>query len=244
MPKLNQILAIEKNVKNRVHSEITQIRQMLEKPTVFNGFSKTYTKKDEDGDNFPPENNRVQMVASELLKDVEKHLTELLDVTVTKDLGNCTAKANVVVDGKIIIQDVPATFLLFLEKQLIELQSFINQIPVLEAEEEWSFDEKSNLYKTPPILTSKTKKLQKPIVLYGATEKHPAQTQLITEDVIIGTWATIKQSGALLTLHKKALLEKIQKLAKAVKFAREEANGTQVENKEVGKAIFQYLFEK
>jgi hypothetical protein len=34
-------------------------------------------------------------------------------------------------------------------------------------------------------------------VLYDATEHHPAQTQLISEDVIVGWWETVKHSGAI-----------------------------------------------
>merc|ERR1711976_528148 len=157
---------------------------------------KTYEKKDEDGDNFPPENNKVQLVASEAIADLQKHLTELLDVTLTKDLANCSAVADVVVEGNVIMEKVPVTYLLFLEKELGNLQSFVAQIPVLSPEDDWFFDENSNLYKTQPTQTSKTKKVQKPIVLYDATKEHPAQTQLITEDIVIGHWSTVKQSGA------------------------------------------------
>lgn len=241
MPKLNQILAIEKSVKSRVYSEITKMHHGIQKSALLNGFSKTYTKKDEDGDNFPPEKHRVQVVASETLKNLEKNLTELLDITLTKDKANCNALADIKVDD-LVIKDVPVTYLLFLEKQLNDIYTFVSKIPVLSSEEDWTFDENSNLYKTPPIETTKTKKVQKPIVLYDATKEHPAQTQLISEDVIIGHWTTIKQSGALPEPQKKAFLEKIEKLSKAVKFAREEANSVKAEKQEVGKVLFHYIF--
>ena len=117
MPKLNQILAIEKGIKSRVTGAVTKLRKMILKPALLNGFSKTYVKKDEDGDNFPPENNKVQLVASEAIADLQKHLTELLDVTLTKDVANCSAVADVVVEGNVIMEKVPVTYLLFLEKR-------------------------------------------------------------------------------------------------------------------------------
>ena len=38
------------------------------------------------------------------------------------------------------------------------------------------------------------------------------------------------------------LLERVEKLQQAVKFAREEANNTEVTDQKVGAAIFGYLF--
>lgn len=242
MPKLNQILAIEKSVKSRVCSELTKLHHTLQKPAALNGFSKSYIKKNEDSDDFPPENNRVQIIAAGMLEEAEKLLVELFDVTITKDTANCFAKANLEVDGKVLVENAPATYLLFLEKQLNDLQTFVAKIPVLDPEEDWTYDANANLYKTAPTLTTKTKKVQKPIVLYGATKEHPAQTQLITEDVIVGSWSTVKQSGALPAPRKKLLLERIEKLMKAVKFAREEANSAEVKSLQVGKAIFSYIF--
>ncbi len=79
-------------------------------------------------------------------------------------------------------------------------------------------------------------------MLYPATPDHPAQTQLITEDVIAGSWLTIKYSGAIAVPRKKQLQQRIEKLANAVKSAREEANSLEVTEKKLGKEVFDYLF--
>lgn len=87
--------------------------------------------------------------------------------------------------------------------------------------------------------------MQKPIVLYAATPEHPAQTQLITEDVLAGYWSTVKQSGAMPATEKLALLERIDKLLRAVKDAREAANMIdEVKVPDVGAAIFNYLLKE
>ena len=83
-----------------------------------------------------------------------------------------------------------------------------------------------------------------PITLYEATEEHPAQTQLITEDVIAGQWLTIKYSGAIAPPRKKQLLARIEKLSNAVKFAREQANAIEATEKKLGREVFDYLFAK
>ena len=75
-----------------------------------------------------------------------------------------------------------------------------------------------------------------------ATEKHPAQVEVYYEDVAVGYWTTVKFSGALPAQRVNELLERVEKLQHAVKFAREEANGTEVTDQRVGDAVFGYLF--
>lgn len=243
--KLHQVLAVEKGIKSRVMRKFSDAYKAVQKPDLFNGLAKQYKPKDEDGDRFPPERKKVQMVASDLLKDVSKQLSELFDITAQKDHANCQAKADVTLEGhsEPILRDVPVTLLLFLEKQLTDLHTFVSKIPVLDAAEDWTHDSNANIFKTSAIHTTKTKKLQKPIVLHPPTKEHPAQTQLITEDAIIGHWETIRQSGALPAPQKSELLERMEALSKAVKYAREEANAAAAPKHEIGRQLFNYLFE-
>lgn len=41
----------------------------------------------------------------------------MFDVVATQDFANCQAKADVMVEGRVLIKDAPVTHLLFLEKQ-------------------------------------------------------------------------------------------------------------------------------
>jgi hypothetical protein len=148
----------------------------------------------------------------------------------------------VVVDGRTLIKDAPATYLLFLEKQLADLHTFVAKMAELDPGSDWNVDPGTGLFKTEPTATQRTKKLQRPIVLYDATEHHTAQTQLITEDVIAGQWVTIKYSGAIPAPRKKQLLNRIERLSNAVKFAREQANAVETSDLKVGRGVFDYLF--
>lgn len=243
MPKLNQIVAIEKSVKSRIYGEITEMHKLSQKPDLFSGFSKQYRKKDEEGEDYPPEQKRVQILADEQLASAAKLLTELFDVTATKDWANCRAVADVEIDGQVLLGGAPVPFLLFLEKQISDLHSFVDKLPTLDEAEDWNKHDGASFFKTAPIATHRTKKVQKPIVLYDATKEHPAQTQLITEDVVVGYWDTVKHSGALPAPRKKELMSKIEKLSQAVKFAREKANAADAEMISVGKPIFDYLLQ-
>ena len=242
MAKLNQILAIEKGIKTRVYAEFTELHQATQKAPLMNGFHKSYQPRDEDGETYPAEAVKVQHNANEVLDRVGAALAELFDVTATKDWANCTARADVVVDGRALIKDVPATYLLFLEKQLSDLHTFITKMTELDPGSDWSIDPGTGLYKTDTTLTQRTKKVQRPITLYEATKEHPAQTQLITEDVVAGTWVTVKYSGAMPAPRKKQLLGRIEKLSNAVKMAREQANASEAQDKKLGREVFDFLF--
>ncbi|MCA9556006.1 MAG: hypothetical protein KC933_38635 [Myxococcales bacterium] len=242
MAKLNQVIAIEKGVKARVFGFLSSTYKAFQKPALFNGLSRQYQKKDEDGEDYPPEHVRVQMNADALIAEIGEQMTELFDITAQKDWANCEAKADVVVDGQVLIEGAPATYLLFLEKQLNDLKDELNKIPELDAAHDWMLDAATNIYKSAATLTSKTKKVPKVIVKYEATEHHPAQTEIVHVDEVVGTWQTTQHSGALPEPRKRTLQKRLQTLIKAVKFAREAANEASAPKKDVGAAVFAYLF--
>lgn len=241
--RLNQVIAIEKGIKSRVYGDVTAIHKANQKPELFNGFSKTYQPKDEEGETLPPEGKRVQLTTMDTLRHVERLSTELMDVTLRKDITNCVAKANVIVDGNTIVSKAPISYLLFLEKQVTDLRTLISNLPVLDSSETWSKDENSGLFRTEPTQTHRTRKVQKPLVLFPATPEHPAQTQIITEDVIAGYWTTTKLSGAIPAPVKDQMIGRCDALLRAIKQAREEANMEEVvePSYSVGANIFGYV---
>lgn len=243
MTKLNQTIAIEKGVKSRVYGEITEIDKAVQKPELFNGFAKQFEAKHED-DALPPESKLVQYNVSDVLRTVAARSSELFRVVAEKDFSNCEAFADIVLDGGVLMNRVPVTYLLFLEKQLTDLRTLVDRLPILDPAEKWTKDANSGLYRSEPTSTHRTKKVQKGIVLYDATDKHPAQTQLITEDVIIGFWRTTKLSGAIAKPDKMAMVERIEKLILAVKKAREAANDIDtVPVPDIGAVVFNYVME-
>jgi hypothetical protein len=120
----------------------------------------------------------------------------------------------------------------------------VGKLPVLSNDENWKLDEVAGLYKTDDIVTNRTVKVQKPLVLYPATDKHPAQTQLVTEDVTAGSWNTVKQSGAIPADRRTALLDRIERVLNAVKEAREEANGAEAPKVAAGNPLLGFIFQR
>ena len=220
MARLNQIIAVEKGIKTRALKDLTEAHHALQKPALLSGISRTYRPKDEDGEQLPPEATRVQVKAEEIIKRTADILVELFDVTATKDYTNCKTRADVVVDGKVLLAAVPVTYLLFIEKQLVDLHTFIKKLPVLDASEGWTFDPSADCWATEPVQTAKTKKIPRNHVKAEATDKHPAQVDVYHEDVVVGYWKTLKFSGALPAKRVNELVDRVEKLQQAVKFAR------------------------
>lgn len=244
MTKLNQIIAVEKSVKASAQSVVSTASRELGKQALLSGISRSYQPKDEEGEQLPPESTKVQVRAEETLRSVATALTRLLDVTATKDVTNNSATADVIVDNEVLLSDVPVTYLLFLEKQLSEIHGFIKTLPVLDTAESWGFNDSVDCFATDPVRTVRTKKVPRNHVKAEATEHHPAQVEVYYEDVAVGYWTTVKFSGAVPAKRVSELLGRVEKLQHAVKFAREEANGTEVVDRKLGDTIFGYLFAR
>lgn len=239
--RLSQVVGTENNVKKSTNEEITAVYHAIQKPEPLNGLIRVYTPKDEDGETYPNEETLVKSRIPDLLNVTANAIVDLFDVTATRDWGNCVAKADITVDGQVIAREVPTTYLLFLEKQLTDLHTLVSKLPTLDPSRRWRMNENLGVYESEPVQTQRTKKIPRNHVKAEATEKHPAQVEVYYEDVPVGTWATTYYSGAIPEVRKRQLLERIEKLQRAVKYAREEANALKVEEQKVGRAFLDYL---
>jgi hypothetical protein len=243
MPKLNQINAIVSGRKGEAEKAVTELYKLIQKDQLFAGRERTYRPLDEiQGQKLPPESQRVQQRADDLIRQAVAKWTDLWNLVYTQDLGNQQAKADVVVDGKAILTGVPVTFLLFLDKQVNDLETFVSKLPTPDPAEEWGHDPNSGLLRSKATESVRTSKEPTVIVKYEATKEHPAQTELFTKDVPVGTWTQILYSGCLPTDRKNAILERVKKLQDAIKQAKEQANLLEVERQKAAEAVFGFVF--
>ena len=246
MTKLNQIIAIENGEKARVNKATAPLFHALKAPALFAGLTRTYEPLDDGGEKLPDETARVQHTVSQIIEDFVKNSTRLLDLSFTKDWTNTGATADVVVNGEIVSENAPVTFLLPFEKYLSqEVRGLIESIPILDPAQDWtpSASERDGIYETQTVRRHRTKKVNKVLELAKATDKHPAQVQLVAEDVLAGYWNEKRFSGAIPASEKAAMIERVELLIQAVKIAREKANSVDVTTDyKVGKAVFDYLF--
>lgn len=242
MAKLHQILAVERDIKKTADRRVTVIYQNLGKAPLTQGVVRTYAPKDDEGEVLPPESTLVQLDAATVLEDVYDELTKLFDIEATKDVGNTIAFADVVLeDGTTLMTQVPATYLLWLEKQLEDMHTIASKLPTLDPAFSWSRSNERDCYETPAVQTFRSQKRPKVLVKAAATDKHPAQTEVYHEDETVGIWNTVRLSGALPVAEARALVDRINEVRAAVKIARSKANETEVQDQSVAFTMIEYI---
>lgn len=247
MPSLHSVVAIEKSVKSRVYEKLSTDHKALQKDELFRGHAKTYKPKDEDptsptGEQLPPDTKVVQVKAQDIIQQTVEGLEESWDINALREYGNCEAKADVVVEGKTILAGVPVTYLLYLEKQLSDMHTFVKKLPTLDTSETWTYSPEQGMYASAPSETARTKKVTRPLVLFAATVQHPAQVKEVVEDVFAGTWTTRKYSSALPADKVNAMLRRVEALQKAVKSARQTANMLEIKDKKSTRPVLDFIF--
>lgn len=228
--------------KTEAQTALTKLHRACGAKELFQGLYRSYTPLDDDGETYPHEGKAIQLTVEEVIRQNQQIMSDFLDIVATQEYNNCEAKADVVVDNQTVLEQVPVSYLLFLEKQLLDMKKFLSELPVLEIGENWTKNDQTGFYVSEPVKTNKTKKVLQHKVLYEATKEHPAQIETWNEDVVVGNWTTVKYSGGIPLTEKVKLVEKTKKLIDAVKFARETANNIDVKQVSVSQKIFDYLF--
>lgn len=244
MPKLHQILAVETAARAQTQKDLTKIYHGVDKPDMLTGQFNEYQPSKEDGMKLPSERKALQIRVKDVLKQAAAAAEKSFDIVAVRDFANTKAIADVVMtDGTVILKGAPAPYLLWLEKQIIDLHTVITKLPTLPADTEWDWDEKQACYRNRyEVKTARTEKVQEPLVLHPPTPEHPAQTQLITRDVIAGYWTKTTYHGALPIPEVRAMKERAEALLAAVKLAREAANQVEAPDQKVGAALIKYIF--
>jgi hypothetical protein len=239
---LSQVIAVEKDTKDKAAQELAKAQGLLSNKGLLSGIAKSYTPLAEDGLVLPPESTRVQVKATHAIKGVQARLVALFDVIATKDWTNCLARADIIVEGVVepLVKGVPATYLLFLEKQCVELLAFVKKIPILDAAEVWNHDAAQGCWATPSAETIRSKKDKKSKIVFEGNQHHPPQFLVWDEDIPEGRWKTVHYSGAMPADDVNALVERIEKLQRAVKCAREEANRHEALQQHTGDPLLRY----
>lgn len=241
MAKLHQILAILKGVKARTDSEITKQYQQIQKSALTAGLSRNYSPLNEDGQKLPSENSPVRLRVYDALEDVSSNMVQQFNLVYEVEAANQKANADLVVDGQVLLPQVPVTYLLYLEKKITDWRTIVSKLPVLDSARKWTWDESAGLHRSEPVSTIKTTKVPEVVVKYPATDKHPAQTEMFTKDVPQGTWVTEELSGAVTVGAAKAMLARADAVLSAIKMAREAANQVETVKVDVGTEVLGYL---
>lgn len=238
---LHQLLALREGKKTALNRVITNVYHKFQKTDTFNGRIRTYRPIEDGGVQLPSESQKVLDRASDLVTLAEDAWAQLIDITASVDATNATAKADVIVDGVTILTGVPATTLLWLEKQLVDMVTLWSKQSPLDPARDWSWDDTTLTWRSEPVETIRNDKKMENHVKAAATDKHPAQVEVFTVDRPAGVWTTVSLSGLHPVQTLTDVLRRLSKLLDAVKVAREEANRVDAVHMNLGAQIFAYL---
>jgi hypothetical protein len=244
--KLHEFLGAQKQVFGQAEKVRTDLLATFDKRKhLFGEGLKQFQPDGEDKKPVIEAQSTLQTTIPQELRWMQPIIAKALDSEATIDQGNTVAKADVVLDDdSVLLRDVPATQLLQLDKRLGELHQFVTAIPTLDPAKGFTRakDRGVGVYQAREVTKRRTSKEQTPLVLAPATEKHPAQVQLITKDVEIGTIIEQEWSGLLTPATKAKVLERLEELRRAVKQARARANDVIVEEQHIGDKLLGYVF--
>lgn len=241
--RLNQVVSVEKGLRQRTTGELTALHQATQKPALLTGLLKKYRPSNVEGATYPDEEQKVQFIAEEVIKRIQELEITLTDATARKDWANCSACADIKVDGQVIVPRAPVHFILYLMKQLLpNLRTMVEKMVVLDPSVDWHRDSNTGLQKTKPIESQRTRKVKKAFTAHAPTKEHPAQVVIYDEDEVVGVWETVRASGALSLQRQKAIIVRLARLEDAVKEALQEANSIDAPAQNIGAPLLQFVF--
>lgn len=243
--KQHQLIAIVSGRKPLVQKTITDLYQKLGAEASFNGLHRVYQPVNEEGEQLPPESKRTINSVQEMIDGFKDSLAPMIDLVASQDETNRDALAQLRAEqgvGVLVIENLPVTTLLYLEKQLTDVRTFISKLPVLPPTRSWTWDASNERYVAEPEMTTRTKKTLRNHVKAPATEHHPAQVDVYTEDVVEGHWTKVDFSTAIPASRKKEMTERVNALIESVKSAREKANEIEVSQRQIGQDLLDYVF--
>lgn len=251
MGQLHQILAVEGS-KVALFKRVTEeaIKTFSGKENLFTGVNivqESFIQDDKSADyqEYPDkvDNVPVQETVMDKLTYVLETCGEYFDVVAQKDDGNLSAKADIIVDGTVILDNVPATTLLFLENKLKVIRGVIESVKTREGAKEWkSYPDKPNVMQT-SVSTDKIVKrpVEKFITVAPATDKHPAQVAKQVEQEPVAISKRTELTGLISSAEKHILMKKVDTLINATTQARQRANQVETSNRIISNAITKFL---
>lgn len=242
MGKIHELLAVEGDLKAEAQRTLNRVKGLFDSGQgKFIGKIRKYRPLEEDGEAFADEVTELAVTVPNEIGAFCAAYGRWMDAAVQKEVSNRSTSADVVVDGQVLIADLPAPALLNLESKLGEIRKLYAAIPTNDTTERWTQDDQNNRWVSSPRITYRSRKTPRSFEASAATKEHPAQVTVFQEDVRVGTWEQVVYSGMLSPVDKQARLEHLDQLARAVKQARQRANNTDANNDKVSDTLFGFI---
>lgn len=247
MGKLHELIAAESDVENsykKIYQEA--LTTFTKKSDHFMGFIrclelKDYSRKIEE--EAAKEEKQQVTTVKEKLDYFKTFAIRYFDLIYQKELSNQKAVATLEINGEVIAENVPVTFILGLETKLKAIRGLCEAIPTLAPGIKWIKDtSRKDTYITEnPEVREKTEKTLQTKIVAPATPEHPAQVEKWFAEVIIVVFRKTIWSGLITPKQKSDLLERIDTSIIACKKARQKANNVEVEKVEIAEKLFKNI---
>lgn len=219
------MLAFEKDVRKRTQARMTDLHRDSQKADLVSGVHKKYQPLDDAGQRYPDERKPVHLLINDAIQGFSDAWQEETELVGRKEAANTEARADVVLpNGRVLAEAVPVGYLLFLEKQLQHVRTFVEKLAELPVGENWTWNPDDALYHSDDKVTQRTEKIPEVVQMTPTTKEHPGTAQLMARDKVVGLWTTVLYSGATTRARKRVMLDHIAEISDAVKAAREKAN--------------------
>jgi len=203
MGQLHQILAVEDGKMTTFKKVVEEgISTFSSKPELFKGLT-TEQVSEFQSDNpkykeYPDSTEAVPVSETVLgkLRYVFDAAIEYFDLVAQKDKTNQTASADLMVDGVVILSNVPAVTLLFIENKMKSVRGLIEAVKTLDPAKIWSPKPgQDNVFQAVPVSKPVKEPEEKWQIVAPATDKHPAQVQKIISHELRATKSSTELSG-------------------------------------------------
>lgn len=249
MSKLHEILSVEKTRSQAATKLMDETFNKFKKDQFFSGHIKTLRMISDSAENQAIEEaardeKELPTTVPETLEYFFDVWAKAEDVIFQKNKTNQIANADLLFKGDVLVPNVPVDELLGLEVRLEQLRRLAVEMPSLDASKAWDVSlngRKGEFVSATDEVTTKTEKTMTAVVLYDATDKHPAQIERVTADKVVGTFTRILSSGAATSKQKAEMISILDELLVEAKQARQRANTVEVINERIGKKITDLL---
>lgn len=253
MGKLHELLAVEKTRVNAAAKLMQDTQYKFGKhDTYFVGQIKELKMLEDSASNQAMEaaaasNNQLPTTVQETLEYALDFWAKAEDVIYQKNVTNRNAIADIMFRGDVLAKDVPVDELMGLEVRLEQLRNVCVMMPTLPATVKVNVlpnGMKGAWIEETPVVTTKTEKVTVPVVLYEATDKHPAQVKESSTDKVVGTFKLTKMFGAATTQQKADVIAALDELIAETKQARMRANSVEASTGTIGAKITKVILDQ
>lgn len=246
MGKLHELLAVEASLEGACGKIIQETTKVFKDGTLFQGALKKlemFAEEDKASDEITGRLERSTTVG-EKLEYMRESVENYFDCVFQKDNANQMARADITVDGVEIAKNIPATYLLAMEKRLKQLRPIFDEMPTLPQGTKWELspDEGEGVYRaSEPVISFKTRKTRKSMIVAPADKNHKAQVEVWDDVENCGKYIQTHTSGAVTPADKSHYLKRFDKLLRAIKQARQRANCVEIKSDKVAHDLIEFI---